>query len=120
MLGTNTYISTFEWFASHVRAVVATLGGQEGAAGRADKWRHLYAGFTVWLSRTEAKGEFFQSILDCFLHDVSLPSNLVFNLQVYSRLATEIEMSHLRLGLSHEETSSTTTAATTGMFRSRI
>ncbi|KAM1236368.1 hypothetical protein ACFX2I_037394 [Malus domestica] len=42
---------------SHVRAVVATLGGQHGAAGRADKWRHLYAGFTVWVSQTEATDE---------------------------------------------------------------
>ena len=43
---------------SHVRAVVATLGGQQGVAGKADKWRHLYAGFTVWLSQTEAIGIF--------------------------------------------------------------
>lgn len=42
---------------SHVRAVVATLGGQRGAARRADQWRYLYAGFTVWLSQTEASGE---------------------------------------------------------------
>ncbi|KAL6985720.1 putative inactive shikimate kinase like 2, chloroplastic [Sarracenia purpurea var. burkii] len=46
-----------ESLSSHVRAVVATLGGQHGAAGRADKWRHLYAGFTVWLSRSEATDE---------------------------------------------------------------
>ncbi|XP_030533608.1 probable inactive shikimate kinase like 2, chloroplastic isoform X1 [Rhodamnia argentea] len=43
-----------ESLSSHVRAVVATLGGQQGAARRADKWQHLYAGFTVWLSATEA------------------------------------------------------------------
>jgi len=43
---------------SHARAVVATLGGQHGAAGRADKWQHLYAGLTVWLSKTEALGDF--------------------------------------------------------------
>ncbi|XP_059656879.1 probable inactive shikimate kinase like 2, chloroplastic [Cornus florida] len=46
-----------ESLSSHVRAVVATLGGQHGAAGRADKWRHLYAGFTVWLSQTETTDE---------------------------------------------------------------
>ncbi|CAK9173438.1 unnamed protein product [Ilex paraguariensis] len=46
-----------ESLSSHVRAVVATLGGQHGAAGRADKWRHLYAGFTVWLSPSEATDE---------------------------------------------------------------
>lgn len=46
-----------ESLSSHVRAVVATLGGQQGAARRADKWRHLYAGFTVWLSQTEATDE---------------------------------------------------------------
>jgi len=46
---------------SHVRAVVATLGGQHGAAGRADKWRHLYAGFTVWLSESEAAGNLLDS-----------------------------------------------------------
>lgn len=49
---------------SHVRAVVATLGGQEGAAARADKWRHLYAGFTVWLSQTEAAGNLLVRRLD--------------------------------------------------------
>ncbi|GMN30443.1 hypothetical protein TIFTF001_002795 [Ficus carica] len=42
-----------ESLSSHVRTVVATLG-QHGSARRADKWRHLYAGFTVWLSQTEA------------------------------------------------------------------
>lgn len=42
---------------SHVRAVVATLGESHGAAGRTDKWRHLYSGFTVWLSQTEAIGK---------------------------------------------------------------
>ncbi|KAK9928043.1 hypothetical protein M0R45_025199 [Rubus argutus] len=42
---------------SHVRAVIATLGGQHGAAGRAHKWRHLYAGFTIWLSQTDATDE---------------------------------------------------------------
>ncbi|KAH7576485.1 hypothetical protein ACOSP7_003176 [Xanthoceras sorbifolium] len=46
-----------ENLSSHVRAVVATLGEQKGAAARADKWRHLYAGFTVWLSQTEAMDE---------------------------------------------------------------
>ncbi|XP_052209850.1 probable inactive shikimate kinase like 2, chloroplastic isoform X2 [Diospyros lotus] len=43
-----------ESLSSHVRSVVATLGGQYGAAGQTDKWRHLYAGFTVWLSQSEA------------------------------------------------------------------
>ncbi|KAJ4728586.1 Shikimate kinase [Melia azedarach] len=46
-----------ESLSSHVRAVVATLGGQQGAAARADKWQHLYGGFTVWLSQTEALDE---------------------------------------------------------------
>ncbi|KAK6934952.1 Shikimate kinase/gluconokinase [Dillenia turbinata] len=46
-----------ESLSSHVRAVVATLGGPHGAAGSADRWRHLYAGFTVWLSRSEATDE---------------------------------------------------------------
>lgn len=45
-----------ESLSSHVRTVVATLG-QHGSARRADKWRHLYAGFTVWLSQTEAIDE---------------------------------------------------------------
>ncbi|KAG6636247.1 probable inactive shikimate kinase like 2, chloroplastic [Carya illinoinensis] len=49
--------SILESLSSHVRAVVATLGGQQGAARRADKWQHLYAGFTVWLSTTEATDE---------------------------------------------------------------
>lgn len=42
---------------SHVRTVVATLGGQHGAAIRHDKWRHLHAGFSVWLSKSEARGK---------------------------------------------------------------
>ncbi|WOK98675.1 putative inactive shikimate kinase like 2, chloroplastic [Canna indica] len=42
---------------SHVRSVVATLGGQHGAARRHDKWQYLYSGFTVWLSISEAAGE---------------------------------------------------------------
>ncbi|KAB1216074.1 putative inactive shikimate kinase like 2, chloroplastic [Morella rubra] len=46
-----------ESLSSHVRTVVATLGGQYGAASRVDKWQHLYAGFTVWLSTTEAADE---------------------------------------------------------------
>lgn len=47
------------WSGSHVRAVIATLGGLHGAARRADKWRHLYAGFTIWLSQSEAIGNLF-------------------------------------------------------------
>ncbi|KAA3475580.1 putative inactive shikimate kinase like 2, chloroplastic [Gossypium australe] len=46
-----------ESLSSHVRAVVATLGGSHGAAGRTDKWRHLYSGFSIWLSQTEATDE---------------------------------------------------------------
>ncbi|XP_062073506.1 probable inactive shikimate kinase like 2, chloroplastic [Humulus lupulus] len=46
-----------ESLSSHVRTVVATLGGQQGTARRTDKWRHLHAGFTVWLSQTEAIDE---------------------------------------------------------------
>ncbi|XP_010693320.2 probable inactive shikimate kinase like 2, chloroplastic isoform X1 [Beta vulgaris subsp. vulgaris] len=49
--------AVLESLSSHVRAIVATLGGKHGAAGRADKWRHLYAGFTVWLSQSEATDE---------------------------------------------------------------
>ncbi|KAL2900654.1 putative inactive shikimate kinase like 2 chloroplastic, partial [Bienertia sinuspersici] len=49
--------AVLESLSSHVRTVVATLGGKHGAAGRADKWRHLYAGFTVWLSQSEATDE---------------------------------------------------------------
>lgn len=49
--------AVLESLSSHVRAVVATLGGKHGAAGRADKWQHLYAGFTVWLSQSEATDE---------------------------------------------------------------
>lgn len=49
---------------SHVRTVVATLGGQQGTAWRADQWRHLYAGFTVWLSETEATGNFSYFLFD--------------------------------------------------------
>ncbi|WOG90060.1 hypothetical protein DCAR_0209301 [Daucus carota subsp. sativus] len=46
-----------ESLSSHVRAVVATLGGKNGAARRFDKWRYLYAGFVIWLSQSEATDE---------------------------------------------------------------
>ncbi|KAK1375010.1 CS domain-containing protein [Heracleum sosnowskyi] len=46
-----------ESLSSHVRAVVATLGGKNGAARRFDKWRYLYAGFVIWLSKSEATDE---------------------------------------------------------------
>ncbi|XP_058772601.1 probable inactive shikimate kinase like 2, chloroplastic [Vicia villosa] len=49
--------AVLESISRHVRTVVATLGGNQGAAGRSDKWRYLYAGFTVWLSQTEASDE---------------------------------------------------------------
>lgn len=49
--------AVLESLSSHVRVVVSTLGGEHGAAGWADKWRHLYAGFTVWLSESEAADE---------------------------------------------------------------
>ncbi|RZC69378.1 hypothetical protein C5167_032458, partial [Papaver somniferum] len=49
--------SVLESLSSHVRAVVATLGGQCGAARGTDKWRHLYSGFTIWLSQSEAADE---------------------------------------------------------------
>lgn len=55
--GGALFFPCFDWFCSHVRAVVSTLGGKQGAARRADKWQHLYAGFTVWLSQTEATGK---------------------------------------------------------------
>lgn len=46
-----------ESLSSHIRSVVATIGGRHGAAARGERWRHLYAGFTVWLSESEAKDE---------------------------------------------------------------
>ncbi|KAM7251189.1 hypothetical protein ACFE04_023072 [Oxalis oulophora] len=46
-----------ESLSTHVRAVISTLGGPHGAAVRTDKWQHLYSGFTVWLSQTEANDE---------------------------------------------------------------
>ncbi|KAH7842661.1 hypothetical protein Vadar_007798 [Vaccinium darrowii] len=49
--------AVLESLSSNLRVVVGTLGGQHGAAGRDDKWQHLYAGFTVWLSQFEARDE---------------------------------------------------------------
>ncbi|KAK4389696.1 putative inactive shikimate kinase like 2, chloroplastic [Sesamum angolense] len=46
-----------ETLSSQARAVVATLGGEQGAARRPNKWQHLFAGFTVWLSQSEAADE---------------------------------------------------------------
>ncbi|GLJ12419.1 hypothetical protein SUGI_0190630 [Cryptomeria japonica] len=41
----------------HVRLAVATLGGIQGATSRPEKWKKLHAGFTIWLSQSEAKDE---------------------------------------------------------------
>ncbi|XP_049362510.1 probable inactive shikimate kinase like 2, chloroplastic [Solanum verrucosum] len=46
-----------ESLSSQARAVIATLGGKKGAAGRVNQWRHLFAGFTVWLSLSQATDE---------------------------------------------------------------
>lgn len=60
----SSQVCNFGFSCSHVRAVVSTLGGPQGAAASVDKWQHLYAGFTVWLSQTEATGTFF--FFNCF------------------------------------------------------
>ncbi|CAN1256561.1 Probable inactive shikimate kinase like 2, chloroplastic [Linum perenne] len=49
--------SVLESLSSNARAVVSTLGGKCGAAGRTSMWQHLHAGFTVWISQTEAMDE---------------------------------------------------------------
>nr|XP_009389081.1 PREDICTED: probable inactive shikimate kinase like 2, chloroplastic [Musa acuminata subsp. malaccensis] len=49
--------SILQSLSSHARSVVATLGGEHGAARTHDKWRYLHAGFTVWLSISEAADE---------------------------------------------------------------
>ena len=36
--------------------VVATLGGQHGAAAKREKWNTLRAGITIWLSQSTAIG----------------------------------------------------------------
>ncbi|KAJ4784898.1 Shikimate kinase [Rhynchospora pubera] len=46
-----------ENLSSQARAVVATLGGKHGAASRFDRWRHIHAGFSVWVSKSEALDE---------------------------------------------------------------
>ncbi|KAF8689228.1 hypothetical protein HU200_042016 [Digitaria exilis] len=46
-----------ESLSSHVRTVVATLGGKQGAASRFDRWQYLHSGFTVWLSVSDASDE---------------------------------------------------------------
>ncbi|CAA2979962.1 probable inactive shikimate kinase like 2, chloroplastic [Olea europaea subsp. europaea] len=46
-----------ESLSSHARAVVSTLGGKHGAIERPNKWQHLFAGFTIWLSQSEAIAE---------------------------------------------------------------
>ncbi|KAL8226960.1 hypothetical protein R6Q57_016792 [Mikania cordata] len=53
----ETESAILESLSSHIRSVVSTIGGQHGAAARGDRWRHLYSGFTVWLSQSEAKDE---------------------------------------------------------------
>ena len=49
----------------HVRCVVATLGGNQGVGAQFGNWKSLHAGFTVWLSQTEAAG----TPLTAYLHD---------------------------------------------------
>ncbi|KAF8380741.1 hypothetical protein HHK36_028231 [Tetracentron sinense] len=84
--------SILESLSSHVRAVVATLGGQHGAAVRADKWRHLYAGFTVWLSQSEA---------------TDIQSELVLtmvtfrNLMAWAQASLSLHRGHTALQLRH-------------------
>ncbi|KAI7729032.1 hypothetical protein M8C21_021855 [Ambrosia artemisiifolia] len=53
----ETESAILESLSSHIRSVVATIGGQHGAAARSDRWQHLYSGFTVWLSQSDAKDE---------------------------------------------------------------
>ncbi|KAM0024353.1 putative CS domain, HSP20-like chaperone, shikimate kinase/gluconokinase [Helianthus debilis subsp. tardiflorus] len=53
----ETESAILESLSSHIRSVVATIGGRHGAAARGDSWRHLYSGFTVWLSQSDAKDE---------------------------------------------------------------
>ncbi|PIN09057.1 Nuclear distribution protein NUDC [Handroanthus impetiginosus] len=49
--------AVLESISSQARTVVATLGEKRGAARNPNKWRHLFAGFTVWLSQSEATDE---------------------------------------------------------------
>ncbi|KAG9131602.1 hypothetical protein Leryth_015149 [Lithospermum erythrorhizon] len=46
-----------ESLSSHARTVVATIGDGHGAAAKTNNWRHLFAGFTVWLSESKATDE---------------------------------------------------------------
>ncbi|XP_022876905.1 probable inactive shikimate kinase like 2, chloroplastic [Olea europaea var. sylvestris] len=46
-----------ESLSSHAQVVVSTLGRKHGAAERPNKWQHLFAGFTIWLSQSEATDE---------------------------------------------------------------
>lgn len=48
--------SFFSWNCRHVRCVIATLGGSQGLGAQYGNWKSLHAGFTVWLSQTEATG----------------------------------------------------------------
>ncbi|CAM6094774.1 unnamed protein product [Calypogeia fissa] len=41
----------------HVRCVVATLGGNNSAAAQYRRWNGLHAGFSVWLSQSQAHDE---------------------------------------------------------------
>jgi hypothetical protein len=40
----------------HVRCVVATLGGTNGAAAQFSRWSGLHSGISVWLSQSQAQG----------------------------------------------------------------
>lgn len=54
---TEAEAAILESLSSQARIVVATLGGKHGAANRPNKWQHLFAGFTVWLSQSQAEDE---------------------------------------------------------------
>ncbi|KAJ3681664.1 hypothetical protein LUZ60_014237 [Juncus effusus] len=47
----------FENLSSQVRTVVGTLGGKHGASSRFDRWRHLHAGFSVWIDKSDVSDE---------------------------------------------------------------
>ncbi|KAL8539996.1 hypothetical protein ACS0TY_001557 [Phlomoides rotata] len=46
-----------ESLSSQARAVIATIGGSPGAARSSNKWQHLFAGFSLWLSQSDATDE---------------------------------------------------------------
>lgn len=53
----ETESAILDSLSSHIRCVVATLGGSQGVGAQYGNWKSLHAGVTVWVNQTSATDE---------------------------------------------------------------